>query len=126
MEDGMTDFANLAERYIAMWNETDARRRRDIIARLWTQTARYVDPLMSGDGPAGIDAMVQGVQQRFPGHRFSLTGKVDGHNDRLRFGWALGDGANPPLVAGVDIGVVAADGRLQSITGFIDQMPAAA
>ncbi len=122
----MTDFNALADRYIAMWNEPDAKHRREIIAKLWTDTAKYVDPLMSGDGPAGIDAMVQGVQQRFPGHRFSLTSKVDGHNDRLRFGWALGDGKNPPLVAGVDIGVVAADGRLQSITGFIDQMPKAA
>jgi len=122
----MTDFNALADRYIAMWNETDAQRRRDLIAKLWTDNAKYVDPLMSGDGPAGIDAMVQGVQQRFPGHRFSLTSKVDGHNDRLRFGWALGDGKSPPLVAGIDIGVVAADGRLQSITGFIDQMPAPA
>jgi hypothetical protein len=29
-------------------------------------------------------------------------------------------------VAGIDVGVVAPDGRLQSITGFIDRMPAAA
>lgn len=109
-----------------MWNETNAQRRRDIIAKLWTDNARYVDPLMAGDGPAGIDAMVQGVQQRFPGFRFKLTGKVDGHNDRLRFGWELGDGNNPAPVAGVDIGVVAANGRLQSITGFIHRMPTAA
>jgi len=120
----MTDFAKLADRYIAMWNETDPTRRREIIAKLWSDNARYIDPLMSGDGPAGIDAMVQGVQQRFPAHRFSLTSKVDGHNDRLRFGWALGDGSAEPLVAGVDFGVVTADGRLQSITGFIDRMPA--
>ncbi len=122
----MTDFTALVDRYIAMWNETNAQRRRDIIAGLWTDNARYVDPLMSGDGPAGIDAMVQGVQQRFPEHRFHLTGKVDAHNDRVRFGWALRDGENASLVAGIDVGVVAADGRLQSITGFIDQMPAAA
>jgi hypothetical protein len=121
----MTDFANLVDRYIAMWNETDAKRRRDIIAKLWAENAQYVDPLMSGDGATGIDAMVQGVQQRFPAHRFSLTSKVDAHNDRVRFGWALGDGAGEPLVAGVDFGVVSPDGRLQSITGFIDRMPAA-
>lgn len=122
----MTDFANIAERYIAMWNETDAGRRRQIIAGLWTDSGRYVDPLMQGDGPSGIDAMVQGVQARFPGFRFKLVGKVDGHNDRLRFGWELGDGSSPAPVAGIDVGVVAPDGRLQSITGFIDRMPAAA
>ncbi len=125
-EIAMTDFANIAERYIAMWNETDAARRRQIIAGLWTDSGRYVDPLMSGDGPSGIDAMVQGVQARFPGFRFKLIGKVDGHNGHLRFGWELGDGVNPAPVAGIDVGVVAPDGRLQSITGFIDRMPAAA
>lgn len=122
----MTDFAGIADRYIAMWNETDGTRRRDIIAKLWTERGRYVDPLMSGEGPAGIDAMVQGLQRRFPGFRFKLVGKVDGHNDRLRFGWELGDGVNAAPVAGIDVGVVAADGRLESITGFIDRMPAAA
>lgn len=123
----MTDFTELADRYIAMWNETDAKRRREIIARLWTDNARYVDPLMSGEGANGIDAMVAAVQQRFPGHRFRRTGKVDAHNHCLRFGWALGASPDaPPLVAGIDFGVIAADGRLQAITGFLDQVPQAA
>lgn len=120
----MTDFTDLVDCYIAMWNETDAKRRREIIARIWTDHARYVDPLMSGDGPAGIDAMVQGVQQRFPGHKFRRTSDVDAHNHCVRFGWELGQAAGAaPLVAGVDFGVVAADGRLVSITGFLDQVP---
>jgi hypothetical protein len=122
----MTDFADLADRYIAMWNETDAKRRSNLIEQLWTDNAKYTDPLMSGDGHAGIDALVQGVQQRFPGYRFRLTGKVDGHGDRMRFGWELGDGKAPAPIAGIDFGVVSADGRLQSITGFIDRIPAAA
>ena len=123
----MTDFTDLADRYIAMWNETDAKRRREIIARLWTDNARYVDPLMSSEGASGIDAMVQGVQERFPGHRFRRTSKVDAHNHCLRFGWELGPSPDaPPLVAGIDFGVIAADGRLQAITGFLDRVPQAA
>jgi hypothetical protein len=121
----MTKTTDLIDSYIAMWNETDARRRRDLIARVWTDNASYLDPLMQGEGHGGIDSMVSGVQQRFPGHRFRLTSEVDAHHDRVRFGWELASEQGPPLVRGVDFGVIAGD-RLQTITGFLDQMPAAA
>ena len=116
-------YGDLAERYIAAWNETNADRRRDLIAKTWTETATYVDPLMKGEGRQGIDAMVAAVQQKFPGHRFTLTGEVDGFGDHLRFSWALAADGQSALVKGTDFGRVV-DGRLQSITGFIDQMPA--
>ena len=119
----MSQTDNLIDRYIAMWNADDASARRDLVAGTWTEAGRYVDPLMAGQGHAGIDAMVAGVQERFPGHKFTCTSEVDAHNGCVRFGWALAAEGQPPLVAGVDFGVVAADGRLQSITGFIDQMP---
>ena len=120
----MTSIELLIDRYIAVWNESDAARRRELIARTWTEGARYVDPLMSGDGPDGIDAMVGGVQERFPGLRFRRVGGIDAHHDRVRFGWELVDaGGGSPLVAGVDFGVVAGDGRLREITGFLDQGP---
>ena len=121
----MTDFDLLIDRYIAIWNEAEPERRRDLIAQTWTDDASYLDPLMSGDGPEGIDAMVSGVQERFPNHRFRRTGAVDAHHDRVRFGWELvAPGGESLLVAGVDFGVVAADGRLRTITGFLDQLPA--
>ena len=121
-----TNVTELVDRYIAMWNETDAKRRREIIARTWTDDAHYLDPLISGDGPSGIDAMVKGVQERFPGHRFRLTSKVDAHNDRVRFGWELAPQGGAALAGGVDFGVISSDGRLKAITGFLDQLPKAA
>ena len=121
----MADVATVVERYIAMWNETDPERRRSIIAEAWTDDATYLDPGMAGDGPDGIDAMVAGVQERFPGHRFELSAGPDAHHDRVRFGWQLfapnGGGA---LAAGVDFATFADDGRLRDVTGFLE--PAAA
>lgn len=119
----MSTLTDLIDRYIAMWNETDDGRRRALIARTWTEGASYLDPVMQGEGPSGIDAMVRGVQERFPGHRFRRTSEVDAHHDRVRFCWELGPEAGPALVKGTDVGVVAA-GRLQAITGFFDQAPA--
>jgi hypothetical protein len=120
----MTSPIDLVDRYFAMWNETDAERRRDLIARTWTEDARYVDPMLEGEGRGGIDAMVAQVHQRFPGYKFRRSGNIDQHHDRLRFAWELAPEGGPVFAGGVDFGVVAADGRLQAITGFIDQAPA--
>ena len=120
----MSDLERVIDCYFAIWNETDAGRRRDLIARTWTEDASYLDPLLSGDGPDGIDAMVRGVQERFPGHRFRRSGEIDVHHDRVRFGWELVPAeGQAPLVAGVDFGVVAADGRWRTVTGFLDHAP---
>jgi hypothetical protein len=40
----MTDINTSIDRYIAIWNETDAKRRQDLIAQTWTEDATYVDP----------------------------------------------------------------------------------
>ncbi len=120
----MNTLTDLVDRYIATWNETDAQRRRDLIARSLTEDASYLDPLMRGEGHAGIDTMVQGVQDRFVGHQFRQASDVDAHNGHLRFSWSLAPEGGPALVAGTDFGVVAADGRLQTIIGFLDHVPA--
>jgi hypothetical protein len=120
----MSNITELIDRYFAMWNEADGKRRRDLIAQVWTESASYVDPMLQAEGHAGIDAMVQGVHERFPGHRFRRTGEVDAHHDRVRFKWELGPDGGPAIVKGVDFGVIAGGKRLAAITGFFDQVPA--
>ena len=119
-----TEVEQLIDQYIAAWNETDPATRRALIARTWTEDGRYLDPLMSGEGHDGINAMVGAVQTGFPGHRFRRTGELDTHHDRVRFSWELGPESGPPLAGGVDFGVVS-DGRLHTITGFLDFAPGA-
>jgi hypothetical protein len=118
------DFAGVVERYFAAWNEADAERRRALIAQTWADDASYLDPLMQGQGHAGIDAMIAAVQERFAGHQFHQIGAVDAHHDRLRFAWELAPEGGVAIVAGTDFGLVSADGRLQTIIGFLDQVPA--
>lgn len=119
----MSNHTDLIDRYIAMWNETDAGKRRDLIARTWAENASYVDPVLQGDGRSGIDAMVASVHERFPGHRFRRTSDVDTHHDRVRFSWELAPAGGPAVVSGVDFGEVAGD-RLRTITGFFNAAPA--
>ena len=122
----MSTVAELIDRYFAMWNETDGKARRALIAETWTENASYLDPVLQGQGHAGIDAMVAGVHQRFKAHRFRRTSDVDVHHDRLRFSWELGPDGGPAVVEGVDFGVIGGSKRLESVTGFFNQTPSAA
>ena len=118
----MNTLTDLIDRYIATWNETDACRRRDLIAKTWNEDASYLDPMLQGKGIDGIDAMIAAVQERYPGHRFRRTGEVESHHDCVRFTWDLAPEDGEPLVKGTDFGVVTADNRLATITGFFDQV----
>jgi hypothetical protein len=71
----MTDVLTVARRYIDLWNERTPSRRREILSQNWADDAKYIDPLMSGDGHDGVDALISGVQQRFPDFRFRLLGQ---------------------------------------------------
>ena len=116
--------AEIAAKYVDVWNETDPARRRVLIERTFTLQASYIDPLMESAGHDGLDAMIGAAQAQFAGLRFSVAGKPDGHHDYVRFSWSLAAGNAEPLASGTDIAVVAPDGRIDRITGFLDKMPA--
>jgi hypothetical protein len=117
--------AFVVDGYFAGWNETDPAQRRQHLVGTWTEDAAYTDPMFTAEGHDGLDAMVDAVHRQFPGHRFRLVGAVDAHHDRARWGWELvGPDGGAPVAAGLDVAVVAADGRLAEVTGFIDVAPA--
>lgn len=121
----MIDATQIASRYVAAWNETDPARRRALLREGWTENATYVDPLMAGEGYDQIGAMIGAVQDRFPGCRFALDGRVDGYGDRIRFAWTLGSASETDMIKGTDF-VLLEGGRLKSVTGFLDKVPAGA
>lgn len=119
----MTELAQLAERYIAMWNETDAAARRRLVADLWADDARYVDPMVVAEGRDAIDAAVGAAQEQFPGWEFRLAGPVDAHHDAARFTWELGPAGGEAVVVGFDVAERDRDGRLATVVGFLDRVP---
>ncbi len=119
----MNNFDDLAQRYIASWNETDPIVCRRLVDELYAEDARYVDPLAVAEGREAIAATIAAVQKQFPGFRFRLAGPVDAHQDQARFGWELGpEGADAPIV-GFDVVVADCSGRLQSVLGFLGRVP---
>jgi hypothetical protein len=120
----MSEIAKTVDTYLAMWNETDPARRAEHIERAWAQDGRYLDPLIEAEGHTALSDMVAGVQARFPNHRFRRVSGVDTHHGELRFAWELAAADGSVVVAGIDVGALAADGRLRRITGFFGEMPA--
>ena len=126
----MTDYAEIAHRYIDAWNETDPTTRAARVGALFSADARYVDPMAVAEGRDTITATIAAVQEQFPGFTFRLAGDVDGHHDQVRFSWELGPRGGPAPIAGFDVAVLdfaASDPecRIRTVLGFLDRVPQA-
>jgi hypothetical protein len=117
----MTDANAIADAYLAAWNEPDAERRVALARQVFAPGATYLDPMMRGEGPEGIAAMIGAAREKLPGLVFS-RGSAEQHHDRIRYTWALGPAGGAPIARGTDFATLAG-GRLAQVTGFIDQAP---
>ena len=75
----MTEHANSTtpeqtiHRYMGIWNERNAERRRAVIDELFAERCDYVDPKVAARGPAELDAFIGAVQTHYPGVVFSIA-----------------------------------------------------
>jgi hypothetical protein len=116
----MTD---VAERYLATWNETEPAARRKLVDDLFAEDASYIDPMVEAYGRAEIEATIGAVQAQFPGFVFTAVGDVDAHHRQARFRWGLGPDGAEPIVVGFDVAVTDDAGRITSVLGFLDRLP---
>ena len=126
MTNTTTDITATVDSYLAAYGEPDRVRRAEIIANVWAEDGRLVDPPATGEGHDGISALADAVQQQFPGHRFRRTSGIDSHNDVLRYAWELVGPDGAIALTGMDVGRIGPDGRLREITGFFGELEAAA
>ena len=114
----------IAERYIAPFNETDAERRSNLLRELYTTESTYTDPHVDLRGLEAIGDFIAQTQQRFPGVTFRLRGPVDAHHNQARFQWQAGPADQPDQFIGFDV-IVTNDGRIKSVYGFTNAGPSA-
>lgn len=122
----MTAYDEAVQRYFAAWNAAPDEELAKAVAAAFTEGATYTDPLADVRGHEELAATIDGAHQQFPGFEFRLAGTPDGHHDIVRFGWELvstADGSAP--VAGFDVIALADDGRITSVSGFLDRVPGA-
>jgi len=122
----MPEIEPTVDTYLAMWNETDADRRAELIRTAWVDTGHYADPLLEAKGHDALSEMVAGFHEQYPDHRFRRTSGIDEHHGIVRFGWELVAPDGAVFIGGIDIGALAEDGRLARIVGFFGDVPARA
>jgi len=114
------DPRGIALTYLSVWNEADQETRLAVLEESWSPNVRYADPLMRGETPAGVAAMIEAARGQFPGHSFVLRGEPDGHGNAVRFSWDLVSTDGAKAAAGSDIVKLTTDGKLEEVIGFLD------
>jgi len=117
-----TTTSTIVDSYLAGYCEPDDQRRAELLSAAWAEDGRLIDPPLTGEGHAGIEAAARALQQQFPAHRFRRTSGIDAHHDQLRFGWELVSPGGDVVLDGVDVGELAPDGRLRRIVGFFGSL----
>jgi hypothetical protein len=120
----VTDFEDLAARYLEAWNEDDPIRRRAAIETLWSSNGTYVDPLIAVRGHDEVAAAIGAARAQLSGLKLRLASPVDGHHNQCRFTWAAGPDGVDPIIVGFDVLVADGDGGIESVLGFLDKIPA--
>jgi hypothetical protein len=113
----------IVKRYVAAWRELDEEKRRRLLDQVWADDGTYTDPIQHTEGREALNRMIALYQQRRPGTQVVQTSGVDHHHNKIRFNWALLDADGSTLIAGVDFGELAEDGRLRRIVGFFGPLP---
>ena len=114
---------NLVQNYIAVWNERDAGKHRQLIDSVFSDACVYIDPNDSVAGKDEIERLVKALQARVPDLRFTLAGHANAHHDQVLFGWTLAaPGASTPAATGVDMAVLDGD-RIRKLHGFVNPRP---
>lgn len=119
----MQNAPTLVTQYLEVFNETDTDRRRELVEALYTTNCTYTDPHVDLHGAEQIDGFIEQTQERFPGITFTLGGPIDAHHNQARFRWHAGPADAPDTYTGFDV-IVAEDGLIRNVYGFMDVAPA--
>ena len=115
--------------YIEAWSTADEAVRRELLDMSVADDASYTDPAYEVRGKEEIVSLIgrslsgeaydgAGARGRIP-----ISSGLDQHHGMIRFSWVLVDPQGRPVLEGMDFVELAADGRLQRITGFFGAFP---
>jgi len=125
----MTNISEFVDRYVNIWNEPDAERRRQTIRDLWQEDARHLARTLEAVGHAGIEARVKNAYEKWvkeKGNIFRLRDGVDSHHDTIKLRWEMLPAQDKDKVGGevISIGfdflVLGGDGRIRTGYQFIE------
>lgn len=112
----------IVQQYVDFWNAGTAAERRELAASTFADGVTY-------HAPVGVLREVEGLidfRNQFAEHQpeyvFRQRAEPDRHHDRARLQWELVVGGTS-FATGTDVLELDADGRIASISGFLDRAP---
>jgi hypothetical protein len=132
--------AELAEKYVALWNEPDTDRRRRLIAELWTEDGRHIlqppqeireiaarpglaiTATLEARGHEEIEARAASAYEHWVGSEgLSFRGRDDAERlaDVVKFHWEAVTKDGELFAVGLNFVVLAADGRIERDYTFV-------
>lgn len=131
----------LADRYLALWNEADPERRRRMIAELWTEDGRHflqppqeirgiaaqpgigLTAILEARGYEEIEARVASVYEHWVGSEglsFRARDDAERLDDVVKFHWEAVSPDGEVRGVGLDVLVLGADGRIERDYTFVE------
>jgi hypothetical protein len=126
----VTDAQQLADRYVAVWNESDADKRRQAIAGLWTPDGLHFVDSREARGYDALEKRIVGSYEkniRDRGNRFRAKNALALRDVVTVFWEMLPAHADTVLASGLAFLIVNAEGRIRVDYQFVlKSVPAAA
>jgi len=119
----MDNAQKLADRYVAVWNETDAVRRRQSIADLWALDGEHYVGTQEVRGYEALEKRIVGSHVknvRDGGHRFRAARDARALHDVVTFHWEMLPADREEVVAaGLEFLIIDAEGRIRIDYQFV-------
>ncbi len=116
-------YADTVERYVRFWNTAEPGEQRRLAAETFTDDVRYHAVVGVRTGP---QALID-FHDQFTGHQgaalFRRREQPQIHHDRARLAWEIELDGGRPFAAGTDLLVFEPDGRISSVSTFLDRAP---
>jgi hypothetical protein len=115
-EKSMLDPQTLADRYVAVWNEADEKRRRDAISALWVPNGEHFVEGRQARGYEELEKRVRGSHEknvRDNGNRFRAAPGARRLHNVITFHWEmLPANGDTVLVRGLEFLIIDGEGRI--------------
>jgi hypothetical protein len=115
-EKAMLDPQTLADRYVAVWNEADEKRRRDAISALWVPNGQHFVEGRQARGYEELEKRVRGSHEKNVkenGNRFRAAPGARRLHDVVTFHWEmLPANGDTVLVRGLEFLIIDDEGRI--------------
>lgn len=118
-----TTFEDAVDRYLRFWNSGEPEEQGRLASETFTDDVRYHAPVGVLTGPQALIDFHEQFTGRMGAAQFQRREEPQIHHDRARLRWEikLGDGGS--FAAGTDVLVFDPDGRISSVTTFLDRAP---